>query len=113
MMDLKAMGRLPQALGQASTVVLTVLCAVVLTVGAVFFLWQRYQFVRLGYEVHRLRAEQTRLAEAIEPLEVEVQYLSRLERIDELARGRLDMHAPLPSQVIVLESDVPAAEPTR
>ena len=104
---------LPRALRRASTMVLTVLCAVVLTVGAVFFLWQRYQFVRLGYDVNRLRAEKSRLEDVIEPLEVEVQYLSRLERIDELARGRLGMHAPLPSQVIVLESDVPPAEPTR
>jgi len=113
MMDFRLVSRLPRALGRASTVVLTVLCAVVLTVGAVFFLWQRYQFVRLGYEVNQLRAEQARLEDSIEPLEVEVQYLSRLERIDELARGQLNMHAPLPSQVIVLESNVPAAEPTR
>jgi cell division protein FtsL len=113
MIDLRLVRRLPAALGQASSVVLVVLCAVVLTVGAVFYLWQRYQFVHLGYEVNQLRAEKARLEEAIEPLEVEVHYLSRLERIDELARTRLGMNPPLPSQVIVLESDVPSAEPTR
>ncbi|HKI97999.1 MAG TPA: cell division protein FtsL [bacterium] len=112
-MDLKLVRRLPAALGSASYVVLVVLCAVVLTVGAVFFLWQRYQFVRLGYQVDRLRTEQSRLREAIEPLEVEVQYLSRLKRIDELARTQLHMHDPDPSQVIVLESDVPAAQSSR
>jgi cell division protein FtsL len=113
MMDLKLVRRLPDSLGSASYLVLVVLCAVVLTVGAVFFLWQRYQFVRLGYEVNRLRAEKARLEETIEPLEVEVEYLSRLERIDRLAREQLGMQPPLPSQVIVLENDVPSAEPAR
>lgn len=113
MMDLRQVRRLSDALGSASGMVLVVLCAVVLTVGAVFFLWQRYQFVSLGYEVNRLRAERTRLAESIEPLEVEVHYLSRLERIDRLARQELGMRRPYPAQVIELESDVPLAEPTR
>ena len=113
MIDLKLVRRLPAVLGSASYVVLVVLCAVVITVGAVFFLWQRYQFVRLGYEVNVLRAHKARLEEAIEPLEVEVQYLSRLERIDRLARSELGMHPPYPAQVIVLESDVPLAEPSR
>ena len=57
--------------------------------------------------------EQARLEEVIEPLEVEVRYLSRLERIDELARTQLGMAPPLPSQVIVLESDVPLPESAR
>jgi cell division protein FtsL len=113
MIDLKLVRRLPGALGSVPYLMLAVLCAVVLTVGAVFFVWQRYQFVRLGYEVDRLRAHRAQLEEAIEPLEVEAQYLSRLERIDRLARDRLGMQPPYPSQVIVLESDVPAAQSSR
>jgi cell division protein FtsL len=113
MMDLKLGGRLPVALGSAAGVVLAVLCAAVLTAGAVFFLWQRQQFVQLGYEVNALRTERVRLREAIEPLEVEVHYLSRLERIDRLARTELGMRPPTPAQVIVLESDEPLAEPSR
>lgn len=113
MRDVPPPRRPSDALGSGPRMVLVVLCAVVITVGAVFFLWQRYQFVRLGYEVNRLRAEKARLEEAIEPLEVEVRYLSRLERIDRLAREELGMHPPAPSQVIVVETDVPPAEPAR
>ena len=112
-MEGRSTRRPPRVLGSASSLVLMVLCAVVLTVGAVFFLWQRYQFVRLGYEVNRLRQQQAALMEAIEPLEVEVRYLSRLERIEHLARTELGMHAPAPSQVIVLEGHVPLADSTR
>jgi len=113
MMDQKAVRRLSGTLGTATSVGMVILCAIVLTVGAVFFVWQRYQFVRLGYEVDRLRVEQAHLEESIEPLEVEVQYLSRPERIDTLARTQLGMTPPLPSQVIVLEADGPFPEPTR
>jgi cell division protein FtsL len=94
---------------RASTAVLVVACALVLSVGAVFFVWQRYQFIRLGFAVHKLRGERAALEERIEPLRVEVEYLSRLERIDALAREQLGMRPPAPSQVIVIEGYVPPA----
>ena len=104
---------LPGVLRSAPYAVLLLLCAGVMTFGALFYLWQRYQFVRLGYEVEAMRKSKARLEEQIEPLDVEAAYLSRMERIDALARGQLGMRAPSPSQVIVLESDVPSAAITR
>jgi cell division protein FtsL len=94
---------------RSSTAVLIVACAVVLSVGAVFFVWQRYQFIRLGFIVHALREQQAAIADRIEPLRVEVEYLSRLERIDALARQQLGMRPPTPSQVIVIEGYGPPA----
>jgi cell division protein FtsL len=82
---------------------LVVLCACVLTIAAVLYVWQRYQFVRLGFEVARLRQEQAALAERIEPLEVERNYLERLERLDALARGPLGLRPPAAGQVLILE----------
>lgn len=105
--------RLPGLLRSAPYAVLLLLCAGVMTFGALFYLWQRYQFVRLGYEVEALRKSKARLEVQIEPLEVEAAYLSRMERIDALARGRLGMRAPSPAQVIVLEPDVPTTAFTR
>lgn len=97
--------RLGRTLGSASYASLAVLCAVVITVGAVFYLWQRYQYVALGYEVSALRREKARLEEALEPLEVEAAYLSRLERIERVARSELGMRPPRADQVIVVEHD--------
>ena len=94
---------------RASRAVLVVACAIVLSVGAVFFVWQRYQFIRLGFTVHKLREERAAILEKIEPLRVEVEYLSRLERIDALARQQLGMRPPTPSQVILIEGYVPPA----
>ena len=83
----------------ASRLVLVVLCAGLLTLGAVVFVWQRYQFVRLGFEVSALRQRRAALEEVIEPLQVEVDYLSRLERLERLARTRLGMRPPRTSQI--------------
>ena len=89
--------------------IVALLCALVVTLAALWFLWQRYQFVRLGYEVSRLQRAKAALVEIIEPLEVEAGYLSRLERIDALARGQLGMRPPRPSQIIILGNHGPPA----
>ena len=99
--------RLPRFRTGASAV-LVVLCAVVIAAGGLFYLWQRYQFTRLGFEVAQLRQRKAELEERIEPLQVEVDYLSRLERIDTLAREQLGMRPPAPGQVIVLEGHAAA-----
>jgi len=79
-----------------------VLCALLVTLGAVFYVWQRYQFVRLGFEVSRLREEKAHIEERLEPLQVEAQYLARPTRLDAVARQRLNMREPRPEQVYVL-----------
>ena len=76
---------------------------IVLTLAALFFIWQRYQFVRLGIEVSALRQQHAVLSEELEPFKVEAEYLSRPERIERLAKERLGMSVPNPSQVIVIE----------
>ena len=86
-----------------TSVLPVVICATVLALGAVFFVWQRHQHVQLGFEVAKLRRAKAALEEMIEPLTVEVEYLSRLERIDTLARKRLGLRQPTPNQITVME----------
>ncbi len=87
----------------ASYVVLVVLCATVLTFGAVFYVWQRYQFIRLGFQVEALRSRKAALEEILEPLIVEADYLARPERLETIARERLGLRPPTTRQVIVIE----------
>jgi cell division protein FtsL len=82
---------------------LVVACAFLLTVAGLAFVWQRYEFVRVGFDVGALRQRQTQLQERIGPLEIEVEYLSRPERIEAIARGRLGMRPPNPADVILLD----------
>ena len=87
-----------------SMVVPMVLCATILTLGALFFVWQRYQFLRLGFTVAELRQRKAVLQDLIEPLEIEVEYLSRPERIESLATKQLGLRVPQPSQVRTLST---------
>ncbi|MBI4082812.1 MAG: cell division protein FtsL [Candidatus Lambdaproteobacteria bacterium] len=104
--------RPPPGLRPAAYLTLAVLCAAVLTFGALFYMWQRYQFIRLGYEVTGLRERKAALEDSLEPLQVEADYLSRLERLDALARQGLGMRPPQPAQVIVVEDHAePASAP--
>jgi len=98
----------PPRFRSGAPAVLVVLCAFVIAAGGLFYLWQRFQFTKLGFEVVRLRQQKARLEERIEPLQVEVDYLSRLERIDALAREQLGMRPPAPGEVIVLEGHASA-----
>jgi len=77
-----------------------------MTALAVFFVWQRYQYVQLGRQVARLQAQETLLRQVIEPLEVEVDYLSRPERVEDIARSRLGMRQPEPDHVYRLDIHV-------
>lgn len=89
------LGAFPRANGG-----LVVLCAIVLTMGALFYVWQRYQFTRLGFELGQLRARKATLEARLDPLEVEAIYLARPERIGALATGELGMRPPRAAQVI-------------
>lgn len=102
--------RLGAARMRGATLLLLVGCAALLMLGALFFVWQRYQFVSLGFQVGALRHRQAELRERIEPLEVEAQYLSRPERIEAIARERLGMGPPKPSQVVEVQPPPEAAK---
>jgi cell division protein FtsL len=86
-----------------ASAVLVVLCAFVIAAGGLFYVWQRFQFTKLGFEVAQLRQRKADLQAQLDPLQVEVDYLSRLERIDTVARQQLGMRPPAPNQVIVVE----------
>lgn len=109
MKDLKLGSHIRIPIRSASYVGLVVLCTLVLTFGAVFYIWQRYQYVRLGFEVNELRREKAQIEAVLEPLEVEAAYLSRPQRIEALARDQ-GLRPPAPEHVIVVDPDGPAPE---
>ncbi|MBI3993286.1 MAG: cell division protein FtsL [Candidatus Lambdaproteobacteria bacterium] len=113
MQDHKSRTQVQPRSRRAARLALMLFCAGLITVGAVFYLWQRYQYIRLGFEVAALRAQLEQLERRLEPLQVEADFLSRPERIDALARDTLGLVPPVPSQVIVVEQDVPAADLSR
>ncbi|MDH4121111.1 MAG: cell division protein FtsL [Deltaproteobacteria bacterium] len=86
---------------QSLVVLVAVFLGVLSALGAVLFVWERFEYLQLGYEVSALRQQERRMLEDLLPLEVEAQYLSRPERVESLARERYGMGLPAPGQVKV------------
>jgi cell division protein FtsL len=60
----------------------------------------RHHTVQLGYEVGRARRVQRRLIEQRRLLAIEAATLRQAERIETIARGRLNMDVPEPARVV-------------
>lgn len=72
-------------------------------VGALFYVWQHIQVVRLGYQIEYLQGERADLMRQEKELRFEVARLRSLRRVEEIARHQLGLTSPRPGQVIVLE----------
>lgn len=77
------------------------LCLVVL-LGALFHVWQHIHVVRQGYELERLRALHGTLIQENKALRLEAGQLRSLRRVEEIARTRLGMVTPRPTQVVIV-----------
>lgn len=60
----------------------------------------RHHTVQLGYEVGQARRVQRRLIEQRRLLAIEAATLRQAERIETIARGRLEMDVPEPARVV-------------
>ena len=85
----------------------TVLFAVLVILFAFISIWQRDEIIRIGYQTEALQRERARLTAARTELAVEVERLSRVERIERIATDRLGMRRPRPDQRIYLAPQDP------
>ena len=60
----------------------------------------RFETVRLGYEVGKIRKEQRKLIESRRLLSLEAATLRQAQRIETVARGSLGMELPGPGQMV-------------
>jgi len=75
-------------------------------------IWQHVHIVTLGYELEQARQEQNELEQVHKQLLVEVESLSALDRIEQIATTRLGMIRPRDGQVVLVqEGDRPDGFP--
>lgn len=75
---------------------------VLVLAGALSYVWQHTQVVRLGYEIERLRETRAVLEQERKALRLEMGQLRSLRRVEEIARTRLGMVTPKPGQVVLI-----------
>lgn len=80
-----------------------ILLAGLVTFGCLLYLWQWMNFLQLSYQVQHLEKDHQKLAVRLEMLRVEVDFLSRPERLETVALD--EMHMRLPSQAQLYPSE--------
>jgi cell division protein FtsL len=66
-------------------------------------IWQHVHIVTMGYEVEQARQKENELRQVHKQLLVEVESLSALDRIEQIAVTRLGMARPREGQIILVE----------
>jgi len=70
---------------------------------SLLFVWSRIHAINLEYSISTLELNIRSQKEQIKELTLETAFLSRDERIEELARKELGMRTPLPGQIVRIE----------
>jgi cell division protein FtsL len=85
-----------------------ILIAAMVTGVVLLDIWQHVHIVTMGYEVEQAKQKQHDLEQVHKQLLVEVESLSALDRIEQIATTRLGMIRPREGQVVLVqESDRP------
>jgi len=81
------------------------LATAIVLAGALLYVWQHIQVIHMGYQVERLNAELSGLIQEEKQLTLKLAQLKSLGRIEGIARSRLRMVDPEPSQIIFLSPE--------
>jgi cell division protein FtsL len=71
----------------------------VLAGGMMFYAWQHFQCLQLGYQLEDLKSERAQAAELNSQLKLQVAALKSPDRIDVIARRQLGLTAPVSGQL--------------
>jgi len=82
--------------------------AAVFVVALLFYGWQQYRWIDLGYKIEAAQQIKARLVEDQKRLELERASLAREERIDSIARNQLGMVVAAPGQIVTAKSGWPS-----
>lgn len=92
------------------TPALLMMAGVMLGIGGFLYLWQWAHYLNEGYQVQKLQKHKLVLKEETEMLELEVNYLSRPERLERIALKQLKLKYPNASQLRNLPDQAHPAE---
>lgn len=88
------------------------LCAVLVLVGALAYIWPHIRIVNLGYERDKLQKTQAKLIQENRLMRIEVANLRSLAKIENIAVEQLKMIFPPDSQVVIVRQSQEKKEDT-
>ena len=84
-----------------------IFATVLVALGSIAYIWQWAQYLQMGYHTQALLKEKTVLQKRIGLLEIEVSFLTRLDRLDRIATEQMKMRLPSPAQRLTLPASPP------
>jgi cell division protein FtsL len=75
--------------------------------------WQHFELVRYGYRIEQMQQQRAAEEKVNRHLKLNIQTLSRPDRIEQLASRRLKLVQPAADDTFILERVVPAEPPAR
>jgi cell division protein FtsL len=91
-----------------STVIGVFVVAIVL-----YSAWQHFELVRYGYRIEQMQQQRATEEKVNRHLKLNIQTLSRPDRIEQLASRRLKLVQPAADDTFILERVVPSEPPAR
>ena len=70
-----------------------------------FYIWHQMESVRLGYETGEIEAKLEALQEEVKQLKAKKSSLLSLERVEKIAKEKLELDEPKKGQIIYEESN--------
>ncbi|MCK4503567.1 MAG: cell division protein FtsL [Desulfuromonadales bacterium] len=70
---------------------------------SLLFVWSRIHAINLEYDISSLERDISGQQQQLKELNLEVSFLARDKRIEELARKKLGLRTPAPGQIIRIE----------
>jgi len=83
-----------------------ILWVVFVTVMALFYVWIRVQVLHEGYAIELLRGEASELSKKLSGIEADIARLKAPDRLEEVARNKLNMSAPTAEQIVFVRKAV-------
>ena len=85
----------------------------ILVVVLLFSTWQHFELVDHGYKVQRLEKERAAEMEINRHLTLQIETLRSPARIEEIAKGKLNLVVPTRETAIIIDRAAPSAAPDR
>ena len=79
----------------------------------VYSAWQHFELVRYGYRIEQMQQQRAAEEKVNRHLKLNIQTLSRPDRIEQLASRRLKLVQPAAEDTFILERVVPSEPPAR
>lgn len=81
-------------------ILLSIISVLTMVIILTFYIWYQTAYIRLGYQIRELESKLNHLEKEVEKLEVKKAFLLSLDRVEKIAKQKLDLKEPKEEQIV-------------